>query len=840
MKIFLAVLFVICSLDSFSQKIYGTVYSDKGDLLPFASITVKGTSQGTSANNKAHFSLTLGKGTYVIICQHIGYAAQEKKVLVEQEMEVTFTLSEQKLVMKEVVIKTGGEDPAYEIIRQAIKKRNFYYNEVKAFSCNIYGKDLVKLRKLPKKVFGKKIKDEDKADMGVDSAGKGIIYLSESISKAYLQRPDKFKLEVMSSRVSGSENFGFTFPSFISLYQNNVTVFSERLNPRGFISPIADGALGFYKYKFLGSFFEDGKAINSIQIIPRRNYEPLFSGIINITDNDWRIHSFNVLLTKTAQLELLDTLRITQQHIPVEQVWRTKSQLLYFNMKIFGVDMIGDFLSVYSDYNIAPVFSKKFFDRTIIKYDTAVNKRSFSYWDSTRAVPLAPEEFDDYKRKDSIYQRNKDSVLTSQSIDSLKKRQGNIKLVKLFTSGIARTHYSKTNQYTWGISPLLLNASFNTAEGLVVNANGHLTKDYKKSKTQISFEPLLRYGFNNGHFNPSASLTFIDKGFNKNKVLKENSFTLSGGKRISEYNRESRMHPLTNTIRTLFLGRNFLKIYENNFASASFSKRYESGLRLYASSVFEDRSRLANTTNFTVRKKDTIHLTPNYPYLISGQIPNHQAFLISFEVSFKPGQRYIQLPFNKIPIGSKYPTFTANYVSAIKIFGADARFDKWQFSIKDDKNLKLFGKLNYRLGVGGFLNQSKVYSPDFKHFNRNSGDLNSFQLVEFYANSTTAPFFSFAHLEHHFNGLLTNKIPLFKRLNWNLVAGTDAFYINRYKNYYEIFAGLENIFKVLRVDFIAGYQPGKAVTSGIRFSTGGALGARVNLGNRQNSVSIEL
>jgi len=46
-----------------------------------------------------------------------------------------------------------------------------------------------------------------------------------------------------------------SFPFFINFYQNNVAVFDNSFNPRGFVSPIADGALNYYKYKYEGSFF---------------------------------------------------------------------------------------------------------------------------------------------------------------------------------------------------------------------------------------------------------------------------------------------------------------------------------------------------------------------------------------------------------------------------------------------------------------------------------------------------------------------------------------------------------------------------------------------------------
>ena len=105
----------------------------------------------------------------------------------------------------------------------------------------------------------------------------------------------------------------------------------------------------------------------------------------------------------------------------------------------------------------------------------------------------------------------------------------------------------------------------------------------------------------------------------------------------------------------------------------------------------------------------------------------------------------------------------------------------------------------------------------------------------------TSSFYTYGHLEHHFNGLLTNKIPLFKRLNWNLVGGGNAFYVNGKNNYVEVFAGLENILKIFRVDFVAAYSNGKSTTTGIRIGTGGILGGSLRSNNsrsRRTSVSL--
>ncbi len=847
MRKFLLLLCIVSSLHLSAQKIQGTVFNDKGDLLPYSSVTIKGTTIGASANNRARYAITVTPGTYIVVCQHIGYTTQEKKVTVNSlDEEVVFTLSEQKLELKEVVVKAGGEDPAYEIIRQAIKKRPEYNKEVNAFTCDLYTKDMIKLRRMPTKIFGQKVPEEDRKDMGLDTTGAGIVYLSESIAKASAQSPGKFKLEVKSSRVSGSDGFGFSFPTFISLYQNNVTIFTQKLNPRGFISPISDNALNYYQYKYLGSFWEDGKEVNSIRVTPRRQYEPLFSGIINISENDWRIFSLDLTLTKKSQLEILDTLQITQFHVPVNKdTWRVKDQLIHFNFNMFGIDAVGNFVNVYSNYNLQPVFAKGFFDNVVMKYDTGVNKRPKAYWDTIRPVPLEKEEAQDYVVKDSLFQVHKDSAKSQLTADVLNAKQGKINPFDIFWSGISRTHYTKEGSSTWSVDGLIKGLEYNPAEGLVVNASGAYTKYLKNSKTNLTVRPNLRYGFSNGHLNGWVQVDLRTRDTEAEGKLKRQNWSFAAGSRVTQFNRESPIQPLINSISTLLYGDNYMKTYENVFGAAGFTKRYENGLRLSLNALYEDRKPINNTTTFTLFKKDSVNITPNYPYdRINAQFNRHQALLVSIDVSFKPGQKYIQFPDSKMPLGSKYPTFSFNYTKGISgVFGSDVNFDKWKFTVHDDLNFKIAGSTRYRIGVGGFLNSKSVYIQDYQHFNGNltvaaSEYVNSFQMVSYYANSTTASFYVLGHLEHHFNGLLTNKIPYFRRLNWYLVAGSNTFFVNENNNHVELFFGIENILKLLRVDVVSGFNNGYYNSTAIRIGFGGLIGSNMSINGKGGGMSF--
>ena len=74
---------------------------------------------------------------------------------------------------------------------------------------------------------------------------------------------------------------------------------------------------------------------------------------------------------------------------------------------------------------------------------------------------------------------------------------------------------------------------------------------------------------------------------------------------------------------------------------------------------------------------------------------------------------------------------------------------------------------------------------------------------------------------------------MLNKLKWNLVAGTNTLYVNRDNYYTEVFAGLENIFKLVRVDFVWAYQAQPGNRFGVRLGLGGLLGNAVSISRRK-------
>lgn len=801
-------------LPAFAGKISGNITNQDGEPLPFASISIKGTALGTTANSSGEFFLTLSPGTYTLICQHVGYERQEKKVTVlKDDIELNFQLEKQMLTLGEVIV-TQGEDPAYEIIRQAIDKRVFYRDQLKAFRCQVYTKGQLQLRDYPKKFMGQVV---DFADG--DTSKRKMLYLSETIAQYSFRQPNDVKIEVLSTKVSGQTGgFGLSAPQVFSFYENNVNIGSG-LNPRGFISPISENALNFYKYKYEGFFMEEGKQVFRIRIIPRRLYEPLFSGIIHIVDEDWRIHSVQLELTKTSQMQILDTLRVEQLYVPVSSdIWMVKNQVLYPSVKMLGFDGFGSFVNMYTDFDVNPTFDKKFFDNTILKYTDSSNQKPLSYWEEARPIPLQEVEIADYQKKDSLEQVRADP----RYMDSISRRRNKLNPIAMLIDGQSFTRESKKRIIT--IPNILELVKYNTVEGFILNPQLTYYKnlDTGIGRRAITFSPQIRYGFSNNHFNASTSITYT---YGKKYA---NNFSIAGGKDVYQFNNFSNQGERGATLSALFFKHNRRKIYEAWFATADMLKVFGEGFSTGLSFQYQDRMPLDNTTFYSFSKGSDTTFTPNYPENFDGpDFVRHQAASISVTVRWQPGNRYIEFPGRKISIGSRYPAFQLTYTKGIRnLLGSDVDYDKWRLQVTDQINLKLAGSLSYRLTTGGFLNANSVQIPDYIHFNGNlsllaTDYMTGFQLLSHYKKSNTEKNVSTLFAEYHLNGFLTNKIPVFRKLNWHIVTGVNAMYGSKDFRYTELFAGIENILKIIRVDYVYGFENGGKTTGEIRIGIRG-------------------
>ncbi len=821
-SLLLMLLLCLHTITTYSAWIKGRVTDENGQALGWASIAEVGTTRGALANEEGYYTLELAAGPREISCQVVGYQTLIRRIEVgQEEKKIDFKMSPQKLEMAEIIVHADSEDPAYPIMRKVIRQKQEHTARIKSLQTDIYLKGLLRTRSTPKSIMGIKLGKEDYEEMnksaGLDSSGKGIVYLLEETSRYTFLAPDKHHTHVVSIRESGNpQGLGWaTMPEIIDIYQNNVTIL-EGLNKRGFISPAHDNAFAHYRFQYSGSYTDNGKLIKKIRVIPKRKYAPLFKGYVYVVDGEWVFQSVDLSLDASSQLNLLDTLKLDQYFTTVGKgSWVIQNQVLYPVINLAGFEIAGHIATNYRNQVVnAPVDHSLFQKRILSTYDSTAQSRSAAYWDSIRPVPLARDEVRDFERKDSLY------VVQKQKEDSLQTAtEYKLGLDAWLLSGPS----VRIAQHTFALSSIPSGIAYNTVEG--INARLMLSWKYRISALKnLEMGVTNRYGFNNRHYN---ALFHTEYRLNHpSRPSRSWRLRLQGGQYVYQINGAEPISPLINELYTLLGGRNYMKIYENRFARGSVQRAWGNGLDLSAQLSYEQRMPLHNTTDYTLEEENRHRISSNQPAELP-EFKQHTAFIIDLGARFQPGWRYIRYPKHTTALPGKAPVFAATYTKAIAGIGeSTSNFDKWKLSVTGQFGLQLWGELQYNAIAGGFINQAEVGLPDWQHFNGNLTFLagaykSSFQLAPYYRYSNTADIYGQLHLEWHLLGAITNKIPGFRHLNWQLVAGVNSLYIDT-KNYYtEVFIGLENIgvkiFRFGRVDFIAGYESGQSNPSlGIR------------------------
>jgi len=161
----------------------GKITDETDQPLPFVSVYLQGTTQGVTSNKEGNYSIDLPVGNHDVVFQFIGYKKHGEIVRVEsaeQKISLNVKMEPQPYEIAEVTVNANAEDPAYEVMRKAIKMRKYYFTQVQSYSCDVYIKGLQRVTSYPKKFMGFDVNAEGDIDPKT-----GIFYLSESVFKIF-------------------------------------------------------------------------------------------------------------------------------------------------------------------------------------------------------------------------------------------------------------------------------------------------------------------------------------------------------------------------------------------------------------------------------------------------------------------------------------------------------------------------------------------------------------------------------------------------------------------------------------------------------------------------------
>ena len=796
------IILLISPFGNLFAQLSGRITDAKGEPLPFANVYIEGTTHGTTANTEGYYSLDLTNGSYRIVFQYIGYIKKIESVDFNGKMTLDIRLGNSNMELSEFVVKANAEDPAYPIIRKAIEMRTTFRDQVPAYACDVYIKGVQKIVDAPKKFMGR-----DLGDMGgsLDTVTRsGIVYLSETISKLFVDGKNK-KEELVSSKVSGNDNgFGFNRATLFdfSFYENNIQI------ARQILSPIADNALGYYKYRLIGTLKDkQGNDVYKIEVIPKRKEDPTFAGFIYIVDNQWNIYSTDLYVTgKSIQQPVLDTLYLRQAFVPIDKTWRLFSQNVTFKLGILGLKIKGDFTGVYSNYNLTPQYEKHFFNNEIFKASKGKDDNSLSKWDTLRPIPLTLEEGKDYVKKDSIQ-----TIRQSKPYqDSVSKQRNKFRALNLFTG---YSYNDLWNRRSFSVASPLSTFSFNAVQGGNINLlmtydkrYGERFKPYQKS---FSLTPSVSYGFAEKKLRTHITGTYLFNRFNYAQL------TVEGGQNVSQFNDQNPVSHLVADLNSLYFKKHIYYIYDKTYAKVAYSQEVMNGLTLSGGFESAHRAPLSINTQFSIKKKEAVYnsntpVNENQPLGIIWN-KNQDVHIATIGLTWTPNQKYLTYPNFKSIEDSEYPSFTFRFQKAIPLSTNAVDFEKWHLKIsKDAFKMGLMGYSEINAEFGSFLRKKNVHFIDYQHFNDSeillSTQLNymkGFVQLPYYQYSTPNGYLM-AHWQHHFEGYFLDKIPLIRKLGFKEVLRAAYLETEDLHHYAEFGFGIDNIgwgiFRFVRTD----------------------------------------
>ena len=808
---FIILLCIIASSVSAQQfTLTGKITDPKGTIIPFVSVYVNTTTQGTTSNIDGEYKLNLPSGKIELQITAIGYDERKISLEIKQNTKLDIVLAAKIFTLNDVVIKSPNENRANEIIKKVIAKRKTYLDEVEAFSCEVYTKAMQKVLSAPKRFFGRNVN----TILDLDSNQQGIIYLSETESKLDFKQRDKVKEVMISSKIAG-DNKGFSFNKASDLsvnFYNNI-LFKDKLCVRGFVSPVADNALSFYDYKLLGSSQENGKTLSKIQVTPKRKNLPAFSGTIYIVNDSWRISAINLYVTKNNGIELIDTFKVQQKLIEVGNVYVPQSVQFSVEGRLLGFKLSGYAMGVYKNYNVTPSFNKNFFTNEILRIERSSNKKDPFYWDKNRSVPLTPEEQENYTRKDSIVAL-KSSQRYLDSVDKAKNRFNPMQVVVT-----PYVYYSSYNKKSVTYDPIATSIFYNTVEGLGLKYAVNWRQGFEDGRF-YTIKPEVRYGFANEHFNASIKSKYLFD------PTRSGAIALGFGSEVANLNSEKQTNLLRNSINALVFGKNVAKFYERRFFNIEASREFAPSFELKISTDYARRNALTNS-NFTSFRKNP-DFTSNNPFAPDDEnsllFPKHKALVLSGTLAYTVAQKYITRPDGRFYMESNYPRIEFNYKRGLRgVFGSSVDYDFISLEIYQKKiHFGMFGKSSILVGAGKFLTSKNLNYPDWKHFRANQSivfdpDDRNFQFLDFYIFNTSKQYFE-AHFQHNFGSFFLSRIPLIKKLKLEEIIGSAYLSSPEKRNYNEFYFGVKRL--NFRFHYGYAYDRDVLIKKGFKFSYG--------------------
>lgn len=836
-----------------AQIVSGLITDENNSPVPYATIYVPETKEGTTSNIEGKFQFQLPPGTYHFTVRSMGYLQNKLEVVVQSDsMFLPITMKVQEFEIKEIKVFPGKEDPSYFIMRKAMAKAPYYRSKIKSYTADLYIKSNFEFTNIPKVIEKQEIEDGMRFK---DVFKENVTYVIESQNKITYNYPDQYDQKVISKRTSLT---GFDEPPVMGLMTANF--YNER--PFQVISPLSSMALEHYVFRYEGFISVGDRDVFKIKVTPKRKSDELVEGYIYIVDKLWCIYNLDFSSTfeffdyhfkqqfentgddnwlpvshnisgKVGMLGLRGTFyygasvkyssivnnyelekglaadATADEQAPVKREQGKKEQEL--NKEL-------DQLNAKEELNNSDVrkvarinrkiLKEQYKDSTIVaadfgNYNISDDKDSLQTidWDTVRAIPLTPAELESYERADSLMGIKSPTDTTSEEKGFDYQSLG---------AKILFGYYAlyRDSVFRFGYDGLLspVNFDFNAVDGYKYQQRFRMRFTTKEEK-HIYVYPTIGYAFNREALFGLVNVRFID-------ILREgNRVTLEFGKQSKDFKPEGTgIQPLVNAVSSWFFGENYMRLYETEFFEMNMEQRLNN-FRLYAGLDYNHFYPLENNISYPLSKEKEFE--PNLPKGLEGDHPAlEEQKSFTYKVGLRYGKRQRKPWLEESPflfVGDFYNIRLSYHQGLSDIFNSVSDFSSIDLVYQQEANISPRAGMLWKLNAGYFINNDHLHFSQYKHFQTAETPVAmrpytyTLQTLNDYEFSTSDSYFNVG-FEYRTEYILLRYLSFLNQKTWS-----ESLYLNYLttpdlSNYWELGYSINNLFFVGNIGVFAGFK----------------------------------
>ena len=796
-----------------------------GEPLPFVSVYFDGSTIGAMTDDNGTFTLQNNQGYTKLAAASLGYDTKFIDLKPGKKNDnLELLLKPTAFEISEVVVKpkrekyTRKDNPAVELIKKVIAHKNDNRIEAKPeYQTEVYEKLSLSLDNfnpnLDKNKFLKKFKFIKNYLDTSEFNGKPILTVSvrENLSDFYYRKsPKAEKTIVRAKRMQGidktlddgggiTSNLEEIFKS-INIFDNNIPILLNR-----FVSPLSSTlATTYYHYYIMDTLDVGGDKCVDLSFVPPNSESYGFTGRLYITlDGNYAVKK--VLLNTPANINLnwVDKLRIEQEFKQMpDSTWVLDQENTFVNFYVVkGTQQLyAHQLRNYDNYNFNVQNADSVFGLLgalhVLPEATA---QPDTFWTHNRPIPLKEKE------------------------DALKDLLGQLRKVPAFnaiikTAEILITGYiptandKKVTKFDFG--PMNTTFSANHLEGFRMRVGGMTTANLNPYWFASGY---LAYGTNDRKIKYNLKLTH---SFTK-KEYHEGENPVNNLSFIQEYDvytpgQDFLFTSKDNIFVAWKVGEPVTKMQYIRKSVLQYEKEWLNGLT-WKSWIMNQNNEAAGTLQYIKRDE-------------SGNLYHIKDFTtseIGTQLRFAPGERAYNGRSGKesvFNLSKDAPVFKLSHQLGIKgVLGGDYNYNHTEISAEKRIWLSSFGHIDAQVKAGKVwdkvpfpllilpnTNQSITIQPEAFHM------MNALEFV-------TDQYVSF-NATYYLKGWILNRIPGIKWLRLREVLSFNMIYggLTDKNNptltpglfllpdgtqplgstpYMECSVGLENIFKILRIDY---------------------------------------